>query len=355
MVQRYKHNIKLFYNSIYSVQDTYFALMHFFQFIYILIYRAFYILVQKKKEAAYGTAYLRKLENDFHGNFDDKTFKKIIFYYSLKVPAIYDAFLSLHGRRTNNFEKERLLKYFICSSIFDNFFDRKELTDEAIYQITFNSNNYTPTNFNERISLHCHAEILKFVKNKEAYLNVLKLEYDAQVNSRKQFYETITNKEIEEITLSKGGNAVLLCSFYLDIENSTSELNCWYKLGNVIQLVNDLFDIFKDLQTGLQTIPNRVKDVQGFKKYFNSFITNLKFEIKNIEVEENKKMHLNISLMGICALGLVAINQLEKIENRHQTLPNLKTLSRKDLIIDMENFYNIWLWLKTVYHLSKTK
>ena len=109
--------------------------MHFFRFIYILIYRAFYILFQKKKEAAYGTAYLKKLEDEFGGRFDDRTFKKIIFYYSLKVPAIYDAFLSLHGRRTNNFEKERLLKYFICSSIFDNFFDRKEITDEEIWLI----------------------------------------------------------------------------------------------------------------------------------------------------------------------------------------------------------------------------
>ena len=328
--------------------------MHFFRFIYILIYRAFYILFQKKKEAAYGTAYLKKLEDDFGERFDDRTFKKIIFYYSLIVPAIYDAFLSLHGRRTNNFEKERLLKYFICSSIFDNFFDRKEITDEEIYQITFNSNQYSPKSFNERISLHCHLEILNFVKDKEDYLKVLKLEYDAQVNSRKQFDETITYKEIEAITLSKGGNAVLLCSFYLDINSSISELNCWYKLGNAIQLVNDLFDIYKDLQTGLQTIPNRVKNVKELKKYFNNFITNLKQQILEIEVEESKKIDLIISLMGICALGLVAIEQLEIIQNKNETLPDLKTLSRKDLIIDMEKFSNIWLWLKTVYFLSKT-
>jgi hypothetical protein len=95
--------------------------------------------------------------------------------------------------------------------------------------------------------------------------------------------------------------------------------------------------------------------VQELKKYFNNFITNLKSEIKKIEVEANKKINLTISLMGICALGLVAIHQLEKIEKEQATLPDLKTLSRKDLIIDMEKFSNIWQWLKTVYHLSKTK
>ncbi|MBS4043484.1 MAG: hypothetical protein KGZ59_06685 [Chitinophagaceae bacterium] len=327
--------------------------MHFFQFIYILIYRAFYILLQKKKEAAFAAKYIKKLELQFEGEFDEKTFKKIVFYYSLKVPAIYDAFLSLHRRRTFQHEKERLLKYFICSSVFDNFFDRRELNDEEIYQITFNSNQYQPKTFTERIALYCHLDILNSVKDKTSYLQVLHFEYEAQVNSRKQCSVTITNKEIEDITLSKGGNAVLLCSFYLDILHTEAELNCWYKLGNAIQLVNDLFDIYKDVQSGLQTIPNRVQKVDELKNYYNNFIQQVKVEINNIPIQSSKKLHLKISLMGICALGVVAIHQLKNIETKYNGLPKLNTLTRKDLIIDMEKFSNIWLWLKTVYFLSK--
>ena len=326
--------------------------MYFFRFVYILIYRTFYILLNQKKEAEWGTAFLHQLEKEFNGSFDERTFKKIIFYYSLKVPAICDAFLHLHNKKTNRQECERLLHYFICSSIFDNFFDRKELNDNEIYNITFASDTYTASNFNERISLNSHLLILNYVRNKEQYLGVLKKEYDVQVASRKQFDLAISNNEIEHITLEKGGNAVLLCSFYLDHQASIHEENCWYKLGNVIQYVNDLFDIYRDLQSGLQTIPNRMKDAKEFKKYYEGLIASLKNEIKAIDVPESRKLHFTISLMGICALGLIAIEQLINIQGNNETLPDLKTLTRKDLIIDMEKKSNLWKWVKTVYKLT---
>lgn len=327
--------------------------MFFFRFIFIVVYRAFYILFQQKKEAKWGAAFLHQLEQKFGGSFDDRTFKKIIFYYSLKVPAICDAFLHLHHKKTNRQECERLLHYFICSSVFDNFFDRQELSDEDIFKITFASNTYVASNFNERISLHSHLLILNYVRDKEKYLAVLKKEYDVQVASRRQFDVHISNEEIEQITLNKGGNAVLLCSFYLEHQASIYEENCWYKLGNIIQNVNDLFDIYRDLQSGLQTIPNRMRDAYSYKKYYMELVTSLKQEITAINVPEKQKLHFKISLMGICALGIIAIEQLIKIQGNKTELPNLKDLERKDLIVDMEKKSNLWKWVKTVYLLAK--
>ncbi len=327
--------------------------MYFFRFVYIVVYRAFYILIHQKKEAKWGSAFLHQLEKQFDGSFDERTFKKIIFYYSLKVPAICDAFLHLHNKKTQRDECERLLHYFICSSVFDNFFDREELSDDDIAKITFDSKNYTVTNFNERISLNAHLLILDFVRDREKYLSVLKKEYDVQVASRKQFDTNITNEQIEHITLEKGGNAVLLCSFYLNTQASIHEENCWYKLGNIIQYVNDLFDIYRDLQSGLQTIPNRVQDAKAFKIYYQNLIDSLKKEIAAIDVPRKQKLHFTISLMGICALGLIAIEQLIKIQGDNEKLPPLHTLTRKELIIDMEKKTNLWQWIKTVYLLSR--
>ena len=327
--------------------------MYFVRFVYIVVYRAFYILLHQKKEAKWGSAFLHQLEKQFGGSFDERTFKKIIFYYSLKVPAICDAFLHLHNKKTQRDECERLLHYFICSSVFDNFFDREELSDVAIEKITFDSKNYTATNFNERISLNSHLFILNYVRDREKYLSVLKKEYDVQVASRKQFNATITNQEIEHITLEKGGNAVLLCSFYLNTQAAIHEENCWYKLGHIIQYVNDLFDIYRDLQSGLQTIPNRMQDAKAFKIYYQNLIASLKKEIAAINVPQKQKLHFTISLMGICALGLIAIEQLIKIQGDNEKLPPLHTLSRKELIIDMEKKNNLWQWIKTVYKLAR--
>lgn len=326
--------------------------MYFFKFTYHLIYRAFYILLKKRKEVRWGTMYLQQLEQQFGGRFDERTFKKIIFYYSLKVPAICDAFLYLHKKKTNRQECERLIHYFVCSSVFDNFFDREELTDDEIYNITFNSKNWKANNFNERISLHSHLLLIDFVKNKEHYFSILKKEYDAQVLSRKQFDETITNKEIEQITLEKGGNAVLLTSFYLDTIASKQEEEVWYKLGNVIQYVNDLFDIHRDLQNGLQTIPNRLTNINSFKDYYLQLVDAVKKSIDDIELNKSRKIVLKISAMGICALGIIAVEQLEKIQGTNKALPNLKSLPRKALIVDMEKVSNLWKWVTITYRLS---
>jgi hypothetical protein len=146
---------------------------------------------------------------------------------------------------------------------------------------------------------------------------------------------------------------VLLCSFYLDHKASIYEQNCWYKLGNIIQFVNDLFDIYRDLQTGLQTIPNRIKDAREFKIYYLDLINNLKKEIAAIDIPTKDKLHFTISTMGICALGLIAIEQLITLQGTAKELPNLKLLTRQDLVIDMEKKSNLWKWVKIVYKLAK--
>jgi hypothetical protein len=325
----------------------------FLQFTYHLIYRAFYILLKRKKEERWGAKYLKQLEQQFGGKFDERTFKKILFYYSIKVPAICDAFLYLHHTKTNREECKRLIHYFICTSVFDNFFDRKELTDDEIYNITFDSKNWQPKNFTEAISLNAHLLLIDFVQDKQHYFEVLKKEYEAQALSRKQFDASITHAEIERITLEKGGNAVLLTSFYLDKPATLYEQEVWYTLGNAIQYGNDLFDIYRDFQNGLQTIPNRLTTVAPFKKYYFELVNKVNESIDKIEVKKSRKIVLKISAMGICALGIIAIEQLEKIQGQKDTLPNLKLLPRKALIVDMEKVSSLWKWVKIVYKLSK--
>jgi hypothetical protein len=326
--------------------------MYFFKFIYIILYTAFYIFVNQKREKKWATNYLHSLENKFEGKFDDRTFNKIIFYYSLKIPAICDAFLQLHATKSNGEDKERLLLYFICSSVFDNFFDRAELTDAQIFDITFNSNNYNPKNFNEKISLFAHQTLLNFVADKQTYLTILKKEFDVQVLSRTQFTADITNTTLHQITTTKGGNAVLLCSFYLHKNATKIEQDCWYGLGCIVQYINDLFDIYRDQISGLQTIANRLVDAKKFKQEYLKMVEDLKVNIATIKSGKFKKLYLKISLMGIAALGIIAINQLIRLQNKNNNTLNLPSNTRQELIVDMEKPINLLRWIKVVYQLS---
>jgi hypothetical protein len=317
------------------------------------VFKAFYIFFKKKQQVKFGENLLNTLQIKHQGKFDDRTFKKIIFGYSIQIPAIYDAFVGFYNRKSTTQECTNLLHYFICSSVFDNFFDRAELTDSEIYAITFDSQNFTPKSFEQRIGLAAHQYTLSKVKEKEEYLSILERAFDAQVASRKQFDKSISNEEIEWITKEKGGCALQLCCYYLEIQNSIQEKKTWYALGEVIQFTNDLYDIYRDIQNGLETIPNRLGNLIDFKKYFINLIDNLKNEIENIPIKSNKKLPLKISLMGIAAFGIIAIEQLEKIADKKGNLPNLKTVSRKQLIVDMEKPSMLLKWVKVTYNLSK--
>lgn len=329
--------------------------MYFFKFSYWVIYKATYIFFKKKQQQRFGEKLLKNLEMKYDGKFDERTFKKIVKGYSLQIPAIYDAFVGLNNRKSTTQECTNLLHYFICSSVFDNFFDRGELTDHEIYSITFDSQNFVPKTFEQRIGLAAHLYILNKIdpKENEEYLSVLKREFDAQVASRKQFDGSITNNEIEFITKEKGGCALQLCCYYLQQKNSLQEKNTWYALGEVIQFSNDLYDIYKDIQNGIETIPNRLGNIIEFKKYFSNIIDNLKNEIKNIPSNNSDKLPLKISLMSIAALGIIAIEQLQKIADTNGNLPNLKTVPRKQLIVDMEKISMGLKWISVTYKLSK--
>jgi len=118
-------------------------------------------------------------------------------------------------------------------------------------------------------------------------------------------------------------------------------------------LTNDLFDIYKDLQDGSHTLATRMTNANTFNQFFLALVDRFKEEIKLLPYNPAAKRDFTMSMMGICAFGWIALAQLRTIQGDRLSLPKLETLSRKDLIIDMEKRENLWRWIKWVYHFGK--
>jgi hypothetical protein len=332
---------------------VYLAPMHFSRFLYTVISKALYIISTRKSETKWAIGYIQQLEKQFDGRFDDLTFKKIVNSYAIYNPMLCDAFALLHGRVTNREERIRMLHYFICSSLFDNFYDRKELTSEEIRAISFNPVTYHSRGFDEKIFLHSHVLLKNYVRDQQNYEVVTQQLFKAQQDSMKQFGDTITDEEIKKVTFAKGGYSVLLCSFYLENDASAEEQQCWYRIGSIIQLTNDLFDIYKDLQDGSHTLATRMTNANAFNQFFMELVDQLKEEIRVLPYNSAVKRDFTMSMMGICAFGWIALAQLRTIQGDRFSLPKLASFPRKDLVIDMEKPENLWRWIKWVYHLGK--
>ncbi|WP_298709286.1 hypothetical protein [Chitinophaga sp.] len=313
--------------------------------------RVWQIMSERKKEAPRAEALLQKLEAQFGGRMPEEARRKVITSYSIYQPMIIDAFTALRGRTATPAERDRLIQYFICSGAFDDFIDREELTPEALETISFQPENFQPRRIEEKMFLHCHLALRNYVRDRPAYDEAARGLYRAQTDSARQTKPApMSEEELLRITMEKGGYAVLLCRFYLDHDASGAEAECWYRIGGIIQLTNDLFDIWKDLQAGVQTLPNRMRDAHAFHAFYTRKVEEMMAIIAGLPVPEARKSTFLLNMMAICAFSDMAICQLRNIQQQSPQLPDLNTLPRKALIVDMEKPANIWHCMRFTWH-----
>lgn len=326
---------------------------YFSRFCLTVLKQVVYVSKSRRKETARAAQMLAEIEKQLGGTFTPATRRKIVVSYAIYNPMICDVFARLHGRSTTPAEKERLVHYFICSSLFDDFTDYGGITTDQLAAVSFTPEAYTAQSFDEKAFRQSHLLLKTFVKDKEAYLTIARRLFDAQLASQKQHRSALPDETIQEITFTKGGYAVLLCRHYLDIQASEAEEECWYRIGSIIQLTNDLYDIYKDLQDEIATLPNRMTNAYAFEQFFAAQVTQLKTQIAALPCPQGRKQTFSICLAGICAFGFVAIEQLKLLQGNALQLPELKQLERKQLIVDMEKKINRKRWFRFTYRYGK--
>lgn len=326
---------------------------YFCRFWFTVLKQASYIVRSRKRETARANRLLAAVEHDLQGHFQPATGRKISVSYGIYNPMICDVFTQLHGRLTTEAEQERLIHYFICSSLFDDFTDYATITEEQLTAISFDPERYVTVTFDERAFLQSHLLLRNYVKDKATYLQINHDLFKAQIASKKQYKSELPSEMIQQITFTKGGYSVLLCRHYLDMEATKAEEECWYRIGTIIQLTNDLFDIYKDLQDEITTLPNSMTNAYAFEQFFTDQVVQMKGYIRQLPYPESRKRAFTVSMAGIFAFGFIALHQLKAIQGDALQLPDLKRLPRKDLIVDMEKIKNLNLWFRFCYKHGK--
>lgn len=322
---------------------------YFFWFWTTTLQLALYIIRSRKRETRRANVLLAALENAYQGRFNDATRKKIAVSHGIYNPMICDAFTRLHGRVTNDGERKRLIHYFICSSVFDDFTDYPTISDELLLDISFNPENYQPQTFAEQVFRQSHLLLKNYVTDKQGYEQIARALYKAQLFSRQQQQGSLPPDTIREITFTKGGYAVLLCRHYLDVPATAAEDACWYRIGTIIQLTNDLFDIYKDLQENVATLPNSITNAYAFEAFFLEQVNDMKKLIGELPYSRKRKQTFSLAMAGIYSFGLIALEQLKNLQGDALQLPDLRSLPRKALIVDMEKTINLRRWFAFTY------
>ncbi|NVK73863.1 MAG: hypothetical protein HWE24_10300 [Oceanospirillaceae bacterium] len=151
----------------------------------------------------------------------------------------------------------------------------------------------------------------------------------------------LSSEEIQSITFDKGGYSVLLVRCVLDHDLAKGEEETVYHFGSLAQLMNDIYDVYKDSQEGLQTMVTASCDFNWIEEIYktrcrmfrNSFFK-MEYSMRNV-----KRSFVAHSLA--LSRAIVALEYYKALQAGKPRLP-IEEYSRKPLIVDMEKLPNFW-------------
>ncbi len=286
------------------------------------------------------------------GSITETDLKKITTYYGLAVPAILgEAFCALQGRELTHDERWASSCQGAMTGLFDDFFDEQYLEDWAI-ESKINSHVDTATKkSNEILFDQFYSGALHHVPDKALMQQTLMDVYHAQVQSKKQKDEHIGEKEILDITLYKGGTSLLFYRSAFSPTATTAEEKLLYDLGGLMQLANDIFDVYKDRESGIKTIVTETDSIQKIIDLLQQKTAECFSDAYSIGFDQkNVKKFLNIISIGIFSRCFVCLDQLKKNEPLTGNKFCVQQYERKDLICDMDTKKN--MLRSAAYHIK---
>ncbi|MCU7549147.1 class 1 isoprenoid biosynthesis enzyme [Chitinophagaceae bacterium LB-8] len=285
---------------------------------------------------------LKSLEIKHNGKFSSATLKKIYNYYGIYVPAVIcNSYCKLNGKEMTDQEQQCATMFGILSPLYDDFFDEGTLSKDEIEAITLDPYSYHADTFEEKVFKEIHLWLLQNVPYPERYIETFQQVFLSQFESLRQMDQQLSEEELLKITYDKGYYAFLLYQDILDIKHTEAYKKVLYTFSGLLQLGNDVFDVHKDLHSGIYTLPNLSQNFPAFKKYYFEEAERFREQLMNLDFPTERKKDFLIIINYVVASGWIAILKLEKIYQKILSPEDLMKLERKQLICDMEKPINV--------------
>jgi hypothetical protein len=284
------------------------------------------------------------------GSLEESDFKKIYKYYGLAVPCILgEELAALRGRPLSKRERLALSYQGAMTGLFDDFFDKHDLPEEALMAFIQNPGSITGSNSVEKLFLFLFQKALEYSHHPERMNHYLLRVHAAQVDSLRQTRNNPGAEEISRITRDKGGVSVLFYRSSLEEIISTAEEEALYFMGGLMQFGNDIFDVYKDSRDEISTHMTTTAHVADTRTLFRQWRDEAfgKFEGLGYK-QSNLRLFLRMVSLSLCARCEVCFEQLEGVEKKNGGVFEPAKHERRELVCDLDNWGNKWKSVK--YH-----
>lgn len=286
------------------------------------------------------------------GSLDENDLKKITGYYGLAVPAILgEAFCALRGKEMTVTERLASTCQGAMTGLGDDFFDKQRLSEAALKDFIERPELFMGNTTSEKLFLHFYKTALANAPKPALVKHQILRVFQAQLLSKQQDKPGLSYELLKDITIRKGAESLLYYRTVFEHPLKHGEEKMLYSLGGLMQLSNDIFDVYKDHLAGVSTLITTATKIKDLRFYYSAVLQmGTDAAYRSGYPKNNVRKFMGILSIGIFSRCYVCLDQLEKNEKRSGGVFDIKLYQRKDLICDMDTMANKWKSLR--YHLK---
>lgn len=291
---------------------------------------------------------LRILDLPQHQELSSKE-KRRFKHYFYGVSYLSAIFGALRGRLRTRRERERFTHLAALAYFFDDLVDAYRHGDIEGAHWLDNPEQYGKMADERGLALHFLQSVyaLQTPKQKLVFQEYMHRVFNVEIRGRQwgnaecgmrnaELGSVELKGEIMRITAEKGGCSVLLFRSLLDNPISAPEAAALYQFGALIQLCDDIFDLWFDVQAGTVTAASTCAtagNIQELNELFAMQVNACKTAIQKLP-----RPHLAWAMIFfLVAITRVCLQHYADLERQFGKIP---LADRKLLVVDMERWIN---------------
>ncbi|MBI35134.1 MAG: hypothetical protein CMP67_07205 [Flavobacteriales bacterium] len=265
----------------------------------------------------------------------------------VQVHSLLDFSLcGLAGRKMSNNELKACVYFCACLPLYDDFFDKSDLSEKEIKDLMLAPESFTPENSVQELFIYLLRIVYKNLHDSDLFSKYFEQLYYGQEESKKLVNPNLSKAEVEKIAFQKGGYSALLFRSILKHPIIVDEEKALYQLGAVGQVLDDLFDLWDDLEEGINTIVTKFnRDFTPVYAQYLHEVEKLKLSFQKLNYTQKNKNKFIRELMLMVNGGTLCGQHYLKLQEKNGGVFDIQKIGREALICDMEKRSN---WLKMI-------
>lgn len=293
-----------------------------------------------KKQERYFEAHLPALLRSISGNdtaFPPAAIKRTRQYWELALNVVCNSFYQLHNRQLSADEQYRILLLSVFAPLYADLFDKQLLDGAQLEAFTLRPALHDPASFEEQVAKAAYLQLLARVPDQDRFITHLHQVFQWQQTSLLQLADTVSERTLYDITYKKSYHSFLLYYAILDHYPSAEMQQMLYQAAGLLQLTNDAFDVYKDIHSGIYTLPNHYRDFDKLQQHFMYSVASFNEKLAVLPYAPTAKKFYCITMHTLHAMGYMALEQLKASTHPAHNLDELRSLSRQSLTLDMDS------------------